>query len=76
MWFGKHKDERLADIPASYFFWLWENPKGPQLYRKPGDSLHRYIVKNWQRYLKAEPDYDPANQPPRDTRTATQAPAK
>ena len=25
--FGKHKDERMEDVPASYLFWLWTNGK-------------------------------------------------
>lgn len=71
IWFGKHKGKRLADIPGDYFLWLWENERGPQLYKKPGDSLHRYIAKNWRRICADAPDYDPINHPPRDTRTAT-----
>lgn len=23
--FGKYKNERMMDVPASYFHWLWQN---------------------------------------------------
>jgi len=23
--FGKHKGQRMEDVPASYLFWLWSN---------------------------------------------------
>lgn len=70
--FGKKcKGMRLADVPGDYFLWLWEKEGGPQFHRKPHEPLHRYISKNWKRICNDDPDYDPANHPPRDTRTAT-----
>ncbi len=49
MTFGKHKGERLADVPASYLLWCYREL---ELIRKyPG--LRAYIEKNLRR-LQAE----------------------
>jgi len=29
--FGKYKDETMADVPASYLLWLWEQGKNQNL---------------------------------------------
>jgi hypothetical protein len=75
--FGKaHRGKRLADVPADYYFWMWEHPKGPQVYKYPPDKYHRYIVRNWRRICNNASDYDPKNHPPRPTRTATHPPTQ
>lgn len=76
MYFGKHKGKRMADVPPEYLWWAWEGANGPQHHALPSSTVHKFIVKNWKRLCRECPDYDPAHQPPRDTRTATQAPAK
>lgn len=37
--FGKHKGEKLANVPASYLLWLYEN-------NKCYGSIRGYIVEN------------------------------
>jgi uncharacterized protein (DUF3820 family) len=37
--YGKHKGEKMANVPASYLLWLYENDKCS------GD-IKRYIIEN------------------------------
>jgi len=50
--FGKHKDEMMQDVPASYLFWLWNNGMS-------GDRLSpvaNYIRKNLSALKQELPD--------------------
>lgn len=38
--FGKHKGERMEDVPDSYLAWLWNEG---DYYRKKESPLHHYI---------------------------------
>jgi uncharacterized protein (DUF3820 family) len=50
MKFGKHKDERLADVPASYLHWLWTQ-------RPISDKrLENYIFNNITALKQEHPD--------------------
>jgi uncharacterized protein (DUF3820 family) len=49
--FGKYKNERLQDIPASYFHWLWSQGR-PM--RDP--RLEAYIKKNLKALKEEYPD--------------------
>jgi len=42
--FGKYKEERMMDIPASYFHWLWFNGmKGTEKTSNVAEYIHRNI---------------------------------
>lgn len=48
--FGKHKNERLQDVPASYFHWLWTQ-------RPISDKrLEKYIKNNLNALKQEYPD--------------------
>ncbi len=51
--FGKHKDKKLEDVPASYLLWLWE--EGGK-WNQPGD-LHDYIADCFTALTKECPNY-------------------
>lgn len=38
--FGKHKGQKMINVPASYLLWLWDDPMF-----KTGD-VHEYIKDN------------------------------
>ena len=40
--FGKHKGERLDDVPEHYLRWLWEEADEP-VCDNPGHPLHGYL---------------------------------
>lgn len=42
--FGKHKGEKLIDVPASYLLWLWTNKNKAQEEKNP--ELFTYICDN------------------------------
>lgn len=37
--FGKHKGEKMKDVPAKYLLWLWDNG----VWQEKGRDLHNYI---------------------------------
>ncbi len=37
--FGKHKGEKLENVPARYLLWLWDDG----LHAQPERDLHKYI---------------------------------
>lgn len=37
--FGKHKGEKLENVPASYLLWLWDNG----VWAEKNHVLHNYI---------------------------------
>lgn len=47
--FGKHKGQRMADVPASYFAWLKD-----QNCQHPG--VRGYIENSWSAILSELPD--------------------
>lgn len=53
MLFGKHRDEPLQDVPASYFHWLWTEA---DYNIKVSDPLHHYIKKNLHALKNEYPD--------------------
>ena len=57
--FGKHKDEKLIDVPASYLAWFNE-----QTWSKEWPALKRYVKKNWkaiEQDLDDEEDWNDAD---------------
>lgn len=60
--FGKHKGEKLENIPAGYLIWLWNNG----MWKKNGkDPLATYIAENMRALEMDAPDaiidHDPRN---------------
>lgn len=51
--FGKHKNELMQDVPASYFHYLWT--KGLNKETKTSD-VARYIMRNMEHLKKEHPD--------------------
>lgn len=49
--FGRYKDERLSEVPASYFHWIHVN--GVRLHDK---KLHNYIYNNLAAFKQEDPD--------------------
>jgi uncharacterized protein (DUF3820 family) len=39
IWFGKYKGTKLADVPARYLLWLWDNG----IWAEKEHKLHGYI---------------------------------
>jgi hypothetical protein len=61
MTFGKHKGERVADVPASYLLWWWD-----QIHEEPRDGnepLKNYIINNWDTIRMDAPNTVPLNHP-------------
>jgi len=50
--FGKHKGERMEDVPASYLHWLWTQNEGDA----KGSSVMEYIKRNLPALKKELPD--------------------
>lgn len=48
--FGKYKGEKLANVPASYLLWIYDN-------LDLRDDLKNYISENYQ-YLQDESRYE------------------
>lgn len=53
--FGKHKGKRMADVPADYLLWLWDNG----VHQEPGKPVHGYIKENFKQLEKLAKDYIP-----------------
>jgi len=51
--YGKHKGEKLGDVPARYLLWLWDNGKSDL--PRGEDAVADYISKNL-RLLESECD--------------------
>lgn len=51
IWFGEHKGEKLANVPAKYL--LWWNDANPSPSYEKGQALKKYIADNIQQ-LTAE----------------------
>lgn len=49
--FGRHINERLSDVPASYFHWIWTEG-----IRKDDVRLHNYIFNNLTSLKEEYPD--------------------
>jgi hypothetical protein len=43
--FGKHRGKKLANVPAHYLVWFWENAKIKQLDRA-GYKVFKYVDEN------------------------------
>lgn len=41
--FGKHKGEKMQDVPASYFHWLWTNGKSSDENCPVADYIRRSL---------------------------------
>jgi len=55
--FGKHKGVPMAEVPASYLHWLWNNEKEPMCEKKRGlDPVADYIRANLAALAKEHPD--------------------
>lgn len=50
--FGKHKGEKLGDVPASYLLWLWDSGA-----YQPSHRLHSYIKESLSALETECPDY-------------------
>lgn len=37
--FGKHRGEKLSEVPAQYLLWIWDNG----IYADPAIGMHHYI---------------------------------
>lgn len=48
MWFGKHKDQKLIDVPAGYLMWLDDQPWFKKATDAKNTELRNYIKDNWQ----------------------------
>jgi hypothetical protein len=57
--FGKYRGAKMADVPASYLLWLWDNG----VWREKDRDLHKYIVESWTALLADAKDYIPEHQP-------------
>ena len=51
--FGKHKGQKMQEVPASYFFWLWNNGKK---FEVKTDAVADYINRNLSALKKEHPD--------------------
>ena len=58
--FGKHKDRKLADVPAGYFLWLWEQ----EWFQYKFPDLHTYVKQNMNVLQAEADDSDPGDDPP------------
>ena len=55
--FGKkYKGIPMEDVPASYFFWLWCNPDGPNLQHDKQSPVADYIRRNKDLLQQEYPD--------------------
>jgi len=48
--FGKYEGERMQDVPASYFHWLWTNGKKEDKFCPVGDYIRRNLSALQQEY--------------------------
>lgn len=51
--FGKHRGEKMSEVPASYLLWLWDNG----IYQEKGKPVHNYIAENFKALEMDAPDY-------------------
>lgn len=52
--FGRYRGQKLLDVPASYFHWLWTNGKDKE--PKGTDPVADYIRKNMASLKLDHPD--------------------
>lgn len=50
--FGKHRGQRMEDVPAAYLLWLWNNGLKDQ----PGKEVHGYVSENLDALQQEAPD--------------------
>lgn len=64
MTFGKYKGEKLEDIPARYFLFLWNDFLNEESYSIGGyGALRKYIIENMTALEKDSPDTIITNDP-------------
>lgn len=57
LWFGKHKNHRLEDVPASYLLWLWNDGLCHELQAKTERGrLARYVANSMTALRQECPD--------------------
>lgn len=57
LWFGKHKNQRLEDVPASYLLWLWNDGLRHELQANTERGrLARHIANGMNALQRESPD--------------------